>query len=62
MITRPGIEHGSPTIAAGALTTELQTNASFSEVCTVTAGSYSLLQELFLQAVERWKFNVKDTL
>ena len=26
------------------------------------SGSYSLLLELVLQAVERWKFNVKGTL
>ena len=60
-MARPGLEPGSRTIAAGALTTELPTNASFSEVCTVTGGSYSLLQELLLQAVERLKFIVKET-
>ena len=55
MKAQPGIEHRS-------LTPELQTNASLCGVCMMTGGSYSLLQELLLLAVESWKLNVKEIL
>ena len=57
----PGLEPRCPTITAGALTTELQTNAGFSDVCTVTGGSYSVLQELLYKQWKDGNFNVKET-